>query len=106
MIFLSWYFSWCNPKGKWLSLSKHWYDGTTSYLYATEMKMPKAPKGISLSLAYSIERILHKFNCYQTKSISIPDDSSIALKEKHGWAHVSAEILSINRFTSTHFQQD
>ena len=48
------------------------------------MKIFKTPNGISLSLSHSIERILHKFDFYNSKPISIPYDSSIALKKNMG----------------------
>ena len=43
------------------------------------MKISKTSDGISLSLAHNIERMLHKFDFYNTKLISTPYDSSIVL---------------------------
>ena len=48
------------------------------------MKMFKISNGISLSLPYSIERMLHKFDFYNSTHISTPYDSSIALKKNTG----------------------
>jgi len=48
------------------------------------MKISKTPNGISLSLAHNIERMVHKFDFYNTKPISTPYDSSIALKKNTG----------------------
>ena len=48
------------------------------------MKIFKYSDGISLSLAYSIERILHKFDFCNSKLISTPYDSSITLKQNMG----------------------
>ena len=48
------------------------------------MKIFRTPNGISLSLAHSIERMVHKFDFYNTKSISTPCDFSIALKKNMG----------------------
>ena len=48
------------------------------------MKIFKISYGISLSLANSIERMLHKFDFYNSKSISTPCDSSITLKKNMG----------------------
>ena len=45
------------------------------------MKISKTSNEISLSLAHSIERMLHKFDFYNSKPISTPYDSSIALKK-------------------------
>jgi len=45
------------------------------------MKIIRTPDGISLSLAHNIEIILHKFDFYNSKPISTPYDSSIALKK-------------------------
>jgi len=42
-----------------------------------EMKISKTSDGISLSLAHIIERMLHKFDFYNFKPISIPYNSSI-----------------------------
>ena len=69
------------------------------------MKIFRIPNGISLSLSHSIEKMLHIFNFYNSKHISTPYYSSIALKKNTGET-VSTEILSINKFTSLHFQQD
>ena len=44
------------------------------------MKISKISNGISLNLAHSIERMLHKFDFHNSKPISIPYDFSIALK--------------------------
>ena len=44
------------------------------------MKISRTPNGISFSLAHSIERMFHKFDFYNTKPISTPFDSSIALR--------------------------
>jgi len=52
------------------------------------MKISKIPDGISLSLSHSIERMLHKFDLYNSKPIFTPYDSSIALKKNKG-EHVS-----------------
>ena len=49
-----------------------------------KMKISKTSDRISLSLAHSIERMLHKFNFYNSKLISTPYDSSIALKKNTG----------------------
>ena len=48
------------------------------------MKISRTPNGISLSLAHIIKRMLHKSDFYNTKSISIPYDFSIALKKNTG----------------------
>ena len=45
------------------------------------MKISKISNGISLSLAHSIERMIHKFDFYNSKPISTRYDSSIALKK-------------------------
>ena len=52
------------------------------------MKISKTSNGISLSLTHSIERMLYKFDYYNSKPISTPYDSSIALKKNTG-EHVS-----------------
>ena len=44
------------------------------------MKISKTYNGISLSLAHSIERTLYKFDFYNSKPISTPHISLIALK--------------------------
>jgi len=44
------------------------------------MKIFRTPNGIFLSLSHSIERILHKFDFYNSKPISTLYDSSLALK--------------------------
>jgi len=69
------------------------------------MKISRTPNGISLSLAHNIERIPHKFDFYNTKLISKLYNSSIALKN-YGCACISTEILSIDRVTTIHIQQD
>ena len=48
------------------------------------MKISKTYNGISLSLAHSIERMLYKFDFYNSKPISTPYDSSISLKMNMG----------------------
>ena len=48
------------------------------------IKISRTPDRISLSLSHSIERMLHKFNFYDSKPISTPFDSSIALKKNTG----------------------
>ena len=45
------------------------------------MKISKTSNEISFSLALSIERMLYKFDFYNSKPISTPYDSSIALKK-------------------------
>ena len=45
------------------------------------MKIFKTSNGNFLSLAHSIERMLYKFDFYNSKPISSPYDSSIALKK-------------------------
>ena len=45
------------------------------------MKISRTPNEFFLSLAYSIERMLHKFDFYNAISISTPYDSSVALKK-------------------------
>jgi len=52
------------------------------------MKISRISGEISLSLSHSIERMLHKFNFYNSKPISTPYDSLIALK-KNTVKHVS-----------------
>ena len=44
------------------------------------MKISRTQNGILLSLSHSIKRMFHKFNFYNSKSISIPSNSSIALE--------------------------
>ena len=44
------------------------------------IKISKSSDGISLSLAHNTERMLHKFDFYNSKSIYTPYDSSIPLK--------------------------
>ena len=44
------------------------------------MKISKTANEISLSLTHSIERMLHKFEFYNSKPISTPYNSSISLK--------------------------
>jgi len=48
------------------------------------MKISRYPNGISLSLSHSSEKMLHKFDFYNSKLISTPYDSSIALKKNMG----------------------
>ena len=48
------------------------------------MKIFRTQNEISLSLSHSIERMFHKFDFYNSKSISTPYDSSIALKKNMG----------------------
>ena len=48
------------------------------------MKISKTSNRTSLILAHSIERMLHKFEFYNSKPISTPYDSSIALKKNTG----------------------
>ena len=48
------------------------------------MKIFKISNGISLSLTHNIERMLHKFDFYNSKLISTPYDSSIDLKKNTG----------------------
>jgi len=52
------------------------------------MKISRTSNEISLSLAHNTEKMLQKFNFYNSKSISTPYDSSIALK-KNTCEHVS-----------------
>jgi len=47
-------------------------------------KISKTPNEISLSLSHSIEKMLHKFDLFNSKSISTPYDSSIALQKNTG----------------------
>jgi len=44
------------------------------------MKISRTLNGIALSLSHSIEKMLHKFDFFNSKPISTPYDSSIALK--------------------------
>ena len=53
------------------------------------MKISKTSDGISLSLAHGIERMLHKFDFYNSKPIFIPYDFSISLKKKNTGEPVS-----------------
>jgi len=48
------------------------------------MKISSTPNEISLSLSHSIEKMLHKFDFYNSKPISTPYDSSITLKKNTG----------------------
>jgi len=48
------------------------------------MKIFRTQNEISLNLSYSVERMLHKFDFYNSISISTPYDSSIALKKNTG----------------------
>ena len=48
------------------------------------MKISKNPNEIFLSLAHSIERMLHKFDFFKCKYISTPYDFSVALKKNTG----------------------
>jgi len=48
------------------------------------MKISKTSNGISLSLTHCIERMLHKFDFYNSKPICTHYDSSIALKKNTG----------------------
>ena len=70
------------------------------------IKISKISDGISLSLAHSIERMLHKFDFYNSKSISTPLRFFNCFEEEYEWACISSEILSIDRFTSLYFQQN
>ena len=45
------------------------------------MKISRTPNEISMSLSHTIERILHKFDSYNSKPIFISNDSSISLKK-------------------------
>ena len=69
------------------------------------IKIFRTPNGIALSLSHSTERMLYKFDFYNSKPIFSPYDSLISLKKNTG-EPISAEILSINRFTSLYIQQD
>ena len=46
------------------------------------MTIFRTPDGVSLSLSYSIERMLHKFNFYNSKSISTPYDSLLCRRTR------------------------
>ena len=48
------------------------------------MKISRTPNGIALSLSHSIERMLHKFDFYDSKPIYTSYDSSIILKKNTG----------------------
>ena len=61
------------------SLPKLWLKDLGPADMIMRIKISRTPDGISLSLSHSIERMLHKFDFYNSKSISIPYDSSIAL---------------------------
>ena len=45
------------------------------------MKISRTHNGISVSLSHSIERMLHKFDFYNSEPIFTPYDFSIALKK-------------------------
>jgi len=48
------------------------------------IKISRTPNGIAMSVSHNIERILHKFDFYNSKPISTPYDSSIPLKKNTG----------------------